>query len=57
MICPIDIKALSEKIVYTLSKLIFVSVRSGKYPRELKEGVVRPIFKIFIFASFGDVKK
>lgn len=42
---PIDIKNIKDKIIPVVKKLIETSIKTGKYPEELKMGVVRPIHK------------
>lgn len=41
----IDIKMIGDKIVNAIVKLINASIEQGKYPSELKTGIVRPIHK------------
>lgn len=40
-----DIKILGDKIVNAIVKLINACIQQGKYPSELKTGIVRPIHK------------
>lgn len=40
-----DIKLISSRIAFAIARLINTSVLTGKYPDELKVGIVRPIFK------------
>lgn len=41
----LDIKRIGDKIVNAIVKLINASVQQGKYPSDLKTGIVRPIHK------------
>ena len=41
----IDVKAICNKLSPVIAKLINMSIQTGKYPEQLKTGVVRPIFK------------
>ncbi|KAI5635933.1 reverse transcriptase (RNA-dependent DNA polymerase) domain-containing protein [Phthorimaea operculella] len=53
---PIDIKSIAEKISEAIACLINTSIKTGKYPVDLKTGIVRPIYKKGSKQEYGNYR-